>query len=72
MCIHDTKLPCKIENLSVLVQERVCNVSRVSIIVPNGMQKMGKIINNIYFIYSTICSLRDRLYSPVEELKECY
>ena len=38
--------------------------------VQNRMQEMRKIVNYVYFIYSTICILKDRLYSATEELEK--
>ena len=50
MRIHGTKLLYVIENESVLIQARVCNICRMSIMVQNIMQEMRKIINYIFFI----------------------
>ena len=60
MRIHNTNLQYGIKNQLVLMQEHICNVCRVSIIVANRIQEMRKIINYIYFIYSAICILRAR------------
>ena len=68
MHIHDTKLTKYLKSV-VLMQERVCDVRTVSIMVRNKMQNVGKIINYIYFMYSTIRILRDRLYSATKESK---
>ena len=70
MRICAIKLPYEIQNLSDLVQERVCNICRVTIMVQNSMQEMRKIIKYIYFIHTTLCILRDRLYSAAEESKK--
>ena len=51
MRIHFTKLVYEIENQSVLIQERVCNVCRVFLIVQNTMQEMKKNNYYIYFLY---------------------
>ena len=40
MNIHDIKLQYEIEKQSALMQERICNRSMVSFIVPNSMNKM--------------------------------
>ena len=48
MRIHDTKLPYGIENQSVLIRKRICNVCNVSIMLQNRIQEMIKIIEYIY------------------------
>ena len=49
------------------MQERICNLCRVSFIVSNRMQGMKNILT--YLISSTICILRVKLLSPADELK---
>ena len=42
MRIKDTKLSYGIQNHSLLIQECLCNICRVSLIVQNRMQKMRR------------------------------
>ena len=49
MRIHNSKLRYRVEYISVLMQERIGNICRVSIIVPNRMQEMELTIKYIYF-----------------------
>ena len=49
---HDTTLPYDIEYQSALIQERLCNVFGVSIMVMySGCQEMRKIISYVFTSY---------------------
>ena len=51
MVIHDIKIQYGIVNRSVLMQETICNLRRVAIIVPNRMARMRKKLLTVFTSY---------------------